>query len=177
MLFRPLSFSRAIRADEPIWPAVLVAIISLGILVDWWYWPPRVGTYVPFGWYGSCIVICLQVAGFTLLGRCRPGRLRATQRLRLALLVSLYATLFVAAWRLFDIPYMSSWTRATFLWPLNSRSGPSHMDDLLRSLMFYWWWGIVAVFAVVRARPRWCGIILAAALPEIVIVATRLACP
>lgn len=169
MLFRPVLFSRVIRADEPIWPALLVAGAALvGMSV---YMYARFRSYWFSPGLGALIVLCLQVTGFTVLGRWRRP-MRAPQRCRLAALVSLYSTLFVAAWPLVDVPVVV-FERPNYLWPPDLvRLGG---DDLLRSLMFYWWWAIVSVFAVVRARPRWCGLILVAAVPGIVIVAQDLA--
>jgi hypothetical protein len=153
MLFRPITFARRLRWDEPIWPAVAVAVLaSLAI-----------ASSLTTREQKSCIAgilacVLLNCLAFSLIGLSRSASLRWWQRLRLFAVVSAYGTCFVAAWPLTGPPAVC-YTEAEFLWPidrfLDRISKLTDPDFLGRTLIFYWWWAILLAVAFTRIRPRW----------------------
>ena len=156
MLCAPWRFARELRSDESIWAALAVAALSFVSLFVWW--PTFDDLWRSIAIYGSAVtaVIVCQALCFSTLdfsgGRWRLPWLR---RLRLWLLVSLYSTCFVAAWRLAGAPpVVSRLTETNFYWPLRDGSlwwdsGPGV------TVIFYWWWAILGTVLIVRNRPRW----------------------
>lgn len=149
MLFRPITFARRLRWDEPIAPAVLIAAAAYAISF------PRASQLdlFPAVMAGSLACMLINSLAFATIGLGREAPLRWHQRLRLSALVSLYSTCFVAAWTLTDPPLVNG-PSANFLWLFDARLA-NEAGFLARTLIFYWWWAILIVFASGRLRPRW----------------------
>ncbi len=149
MLFRPITFARRLRWDEPIAPAVLIAAAACAIML------PEASRRGVFWVVIAGTLACMLVNGlaFVTIGLGREAPLRWRQRLRLFALVSLYSTCFVTAWPLTDPPLVDG-PSANFLWLFDDH-GWGEAGFLGRTLIFYWWWAILVVFASVRLRPRW----------------------
>lgn len=154
MLFRPITFARRLRWDEPIAPAFLIAAAAYAIL------SPKI-CRAEFRAVIAGTLACMLVnsLAFATIGLGREAPLRWHQRLRLFALVSLYSTCFVAAWPLTDPPLVNG-PSAGFLWlfddPLEKFARLiTEAEFFGRTLIFYWWWAILVVFASVRLRARW----------------------
>ncbi len=177
MLFRPIRFARVLRYDEPLWPAVVVAVAAYLI------------TFVPMtlkdslnledaatgnASYLSAILSCIACNVLVIFPFLRPRSRKPPtwQRLRLLLLLSFYATCFVATWDLVaQPPTLTDWESADFFWPLQSglydqaRRLITDSGFLGRTIICYWWFAVLFVFAAVRCRPRWAAVVLLFVVP------------
>jgi len=157
MLFRPVSFAKCLREDEPIWPAVLVAILAYAVT----FVPAFYSARQPIQWltcYAGAIIACILVntTGFTLLTRNDQNSISRLKELRWFGLFSLYSTCFVAAWGLSGPPTMEKWNEANFFWLAKSSLNPGdRLEFCERTLVVYWWVLILVVAALVRSRSRW----------------------
>lgn len=162
MLFRPIQFARRLRYDESLWPAAGVALgacllaaapyaIMGGVSRDHVQWAAA---------YGCGIVACMLSNCLALATICRDRNrlLGWARRFRLLVLLSLYATCFVAVWPYIQPPLMSG-QKVNFLFPIGEfDSFPDTVNDLQllgRTAMFYWWSTILLIFVCVRNDRSW----------------------
>lgn len=170
MLFTPWRFARALRADESIWPALTVAVLSfaatLASLSSTW---PSFADTVLFA-PAIATVICLQILVFASCDRRHVfPKCRWRARARTWLLVSLYSTCFVATWCVVNVPIPDFWEPNFFVpWPRTSDFIRWERPTLGTTIVFYWWWLLLAVVLLVRNRPRWLA---AAAIPLVYVFA------
>lgn len=171
MLFVPWRFAARLRADERFGPSLVTAVVSyLTFLV--------VQTVIDRGLPGAkdvlqmaltvaTVILAQSLCLAALAGANGFPAARGRSRLRFWLIVSLYATCFVAAWPLTgEPPVLSSWNDANFYWPFDQRPGFfSSGPNLGVTIMVYWWWLILAVVLIVRARSRWHAAFGIVALP------------
>ncbi len=166
MLFRPVTFARRLRYDEGLWLAALVAIGSCLVAAVWsleMYGVTR--SNIRWGAsYATGILTCMllnSLAMATLLRNSNPF-LTWRKRLRVAVLLSLYATCFVALWPLLNPPLVNG-SKTNFLFPCGKlESFPGTVSDLQllgRSALFYWWALILFAFVCVRTNRRWAKVV------------------
>lgn len=172
MLFRPIRFARRLRADESWLPAALVAVAALVMA----FGPPLVLQWHRTGdWFESVLLYSTSISAcilfnavfFVVLSRGGPNRLTCRRRFRLFLLLSLYSSVFIAAWGLFDgPPIFEGWDgQSNFFFPFDApllsrlsklTTNPAYLG---RTVIYYWWIGIILSFAAVRMRPRWAALL------------------
>lgn len=167
MLFRPLRFARALRHDEPLWPAALAAGSAFLFLVAWRAAVEGLSRrdLGPLAWYGFGIIACALFNTLLLGTICRDRRapLNWPKRLRLFLLLSLYSTVFIAAWPFLGPPLISVGT-ANVLLPFSLHEFPifargSDEVPLGRSVMYYWWASVLFVFVCTRTTRIWARVL------------------
>lgn len=186
MLFRPIRFARVLRHDEPLLPALGIAILAYlpmvirGLIDGDGLSSQLEGHAVYLSGLVACVVA--NIVAFVLLCGGTPRRSAWRQRLRTSLLLLLYSTCFVAGWGLFGPPLITAWNNADFYWPLNSSSfapegflAGARWEVVGRSICFYWWFLILLLFAVVRARSRWIAAVFLITIPLAAMVATKAA--
>lgn len=162
MLFWPSRFARCLRWDEPLRPALWVAVIA-GCIAAMPELDHIDGDCIDAAFfYATAITVCIACnsLGFTAISRSGPGRLTPAGRCRFFLLVSLYSTCFIAAWGWLGPPQLRNWSHATFLWPLDDLAAnlnrlPVDGEFLARTAVYYWWILILWTVAAIRIRPRW----------------------
>jgi hypothetical protein len=158
MLVAPWRFARDLRADESIWPSILVAVVAFAI----WFLPAIIGDsdplrdVIPF-MAAIVAVVVLQVSVFSL-AHLEHTRTRSAwrQRLRVWLIVSFYSSCFIAAWTVVELP-IASFDEPNFYvpWSTGSYGTFTLSPNIGTTIIFYWWWLILATVLVVRNRPRW----------------------
>lgn len=176
MLFMPWRFASHLRQDEPLLPAILVALgtVALGSGVAMlfgllpWSSLAEIRMIVVFAVAAAAVIAMNTVFFASLSARTTSPRWSWRWRLRFYFLVGLYSTFFVATWPfVHGPPYFEKWDRPNIYWPvglLQAHSGA----ELGTSIIFYWWWFILATVVFVRNRPRW----LAAATVPLVFFVT-----
>ena len=174
MLFMPWRSARQLRADEPILPALVVALVSYSIMFG------AFGVEYGDNWVvlvaiaAACItILLLQPVCFAALFFRRHYRgFRWVRRLKLWILVSLYSTCFVAAWPFNDEPPI-------FFPPIEDNvywePGAPLPDNLGTTIIFYWWLLILATTLIIRNRPRWLAILSTPLIPAITWAGTYVA--
>lgn len=166
MLVAPWRFARDLRADEPIWPSLVIAIASCCIAFAPVGDSPSPADTASFVVATATIVaailavIAVQSTVFAALHRQRiHPRTNLRQRMRLWLLVSLYSTCFVSAWRFVNPPIADFWEPNFFTpWPRNVAFVRWESPTIGTTVIFYWWWLILATVLLVRNCPRWLAL-------------------
>lgn len=162
MLFRPFTFARRLRYDESPWPAALIAIGSCLIAAIWSlqiYGFTRSNVRWGAG-YASGILTCMLLNSLVLSVILRNANsfLLWKRRLRVAVLLSLYATCFVTLWPILNPPLVNG-RDTNFLFPFGKMNPfPGTVSDLQllgRSALFYWWALILFAFVHVHSDRRW----------------------
>lgn len=156
MLFTPWRFAAQLRVDEPLAPALLVALGSCALWLSTGEFRGGVSSNELVVVLAVAVVVAVEsLCLATLSGRVTSPRWSWRWRLRLYLLVGLYSTFFVGTWSLVGgPPILGSLTAENFYWPLSLIQVPPNAR-LGISLIFYWWWLILAVVLFIRNRPRW----------------------
>lgn len=155
MLFAPWRFARQVRADEAIWPSLVVAVLSClcWMLSDF----SKINELIPYAMGVGAVIFCQSICFASLYLSSTPRRPRWLQRFRLWLMVSLYSTCFVAAWPVVGVPVVMGLTKTNFYWPFWNRPPFWGAPQLGVTIIFYWWWAILTVVLAIRSRPRWLG--------------------
>lgn len=179
LLFAPQRTARRMPDDAPLWPALCVAVLS--------YVPVGVRITMNEGWpanaaYLTGILCCIacNVLAYAIIARLLAPRGESSIRVRPFAVVSLYATCFVAGWAIVEPPMLFSARDATFFWPfagnvLREARKFESLTFLGCSAIYYWWWGVLAVFAGLRIRAKYRGWLFVVVPPISTLVATRAA--
>lgn len=161
MLFTPWRFARDLRSDERVWASLVLALASFAIP-----FAPDIRNIQSllaalYFAMGVALVILLQAFGFASLYFGSPiHRPSWFARLRLWLIVSLYSTVFVAAWRLTEVPIADFSAPNIYVpWPTGSPGFFSSGQQIGTTILFYWWLIVLACTVFVRCRPRWLSIL------------------
>jgi len=168
--FAPLRFARQLRVDESMASPFLVALIVMG-LSGWMLGSWRF-SFVPYGILASSLAVVFVTVFSTLIlaPLCSSSGSRhwaLPYRLQTFAILFCYTSWFIIAWFLLSPISFIDWNEPVFYWPFVY--WPYYREeDVLRCILFYWWFLILYFFVLVRTRPRMLAILL---LPLVLAIA------
>lgn len=168
LLFRPLTFAKRLRVDEPIWPSIATLVLAAVLCSPTYLALPirnldpaflfesvaRLSTMV--GWVGMLIVISAFLLSFLAIRR-QSHVWTFRNRFRFWCMVLMYSTPFLSFWWFTGADTrVLQWTDYVTEWP--------YVRMFVRDRAYYtglyllWWTFVVCAVVWRRHRPRWSAI-------------------
>ncbi len=169
LLFRPKSFALRMRVDEPLAPAVVVFLMSVGLNVRMlfglrfggdWRWRLAYEWLSIVVFISAMVLLVLAFAIVFATGSVR-GRSRVwafPRRFRFWCIVIMYTMIFLPLWPLFFAgSYPPVWSSYWAAWPFTAPR--FYRNPFSATIILLWWIFIICVILWHRNRPRRLAII------------------